>query len=193
MQLSEIEKIISAGESASLELKTSTAKLKSIFETLCAFLNTKGGTVLIGVKDDGRIVGQEITDQTNLEISNMITKIEPPIDISIEKISLNNNKSLLKLSVYPNAYFLPYVFNGRPFWRVGSSTRSMPQQQYQQLLFENINITKPWDKDLATHVDIQQLNAKEIIKTLNESIRRGRVKARPRLISKEFKNCSCSL
>jgi len=74
MNADEINKMIKAGESSNLEFKTSTAKLKSAFESLCAFLNTSGGSVLVGVKNDGRIVGQEVTDQTNLEISNMIAK-----------------------------------------------------------------------------------------------------------------------
>jgi ATP-dependent DNA helicase RecG len=45
------------GEMRIVEYKTSTANLRAAFETICAFLNGKGGTVLIGVKDDGKIVG----------------------------------------------------------------------------------------------------------------------------------------
>ncbi len=43
--------------------KTSTGMLKEAFQSVCAFLNCKGGTVLIGVTDKGKIVGQEIIDK----------------------------------------------------------------------------------------------------------------------------------
>ena len=53
MNRDELTFLIKKGESDTLEFKKSTAKLHAAFETLCAFLNGKGGTVLIGVADDG--------------------------------------------------------------------------------------------------------------------------------------------
>ena len=172
-----LEISLDAGESVTQEFKTSTAKLKSIFETICAFLNTKGGTVFVGVKDDGRIVGQEISDQTNLEISNMVARLEPPASIHVEYIPLINKKSAIKLIAIPNPSLTPYVFDGRPYWRIGSSTRPMPQQQYQQLLLDKANMFRPWGAEDAAHITIQDLDEVEIIKALNESIKRGRTKA----------------
>ena len=178
MNIDKIKEIINSGESKSFEFKTSTANLKSAFETLCAFLNTGGGTVLIGVKDDGRIVGQNVTDQTNLEISNMTAKLEPPASIDVEYIAVDSEKYVIALIAQPNPSLLPYVIDGKPFWRIGPSTRPMPQQHYQQLLIEKTNTLKPWDGEIAPHLSIQDLDEREIINTLNESIQRGRTKAK---------------
>jgi len=50
------KKIISAGEGIKTEFKEAKDKLpKSLFETICAFLNTEGGKVYLGIKDDGTI------------------------------------------------------------------------------------------------------------------------------------------
>jgi len=54
--LGDIELLVKQGESNHLEFKTSTAKLHSIFETICAFLNGSGGVVLIGVKNNGQVI-----------------------------------------------------------------------------------------------------------------------------------------
>lgn len=64
-----LEDLVKSGESASLEFKESLyfgkiAKTqpdlqKKIFKTLAGFLNVEGGTLLIGVKDDGTILGIE--------------------------------------------------------------------------------------------------------------------------------------
>ncbi len=65
-----LEDLLAAGESASLEYKSSlrwdvrqqkiNADLrKMIFKTIAGFLNVEGGTLLIGVADDGTIMGIE--------------------------------------------------------------------------------------------------------------------------------------
>ena len=50
-----IQRLIAQGESDVLEFKASFGK--DVIETICAFANHKGGTVLIGVADKGRIIG----------------------------------------------------------------------------------------------------------------------------------------
>jgi ATP-dependent DNA helicase RecG len=52
---------IKEGESETLEFKRSTGELKEAMQTLCAFLNGKGGTVLFGIRPDGNPEGQEVT------------------------------------------------------------------------------------------------------------------------------------
>lgn len=157
MNIEALKELISKGESDTLEFKTSTAKIKSAFQTLSAFLNEKGGMVIIGVKDDGRIVGQEVTDQTNLEISNLVTKLEPPVSIGVEYIGLDNNKFVIKLTAALDDYSHPCIFDGKPYWRINSSTKPMPQQRYQQLLLNHAHAIKPWDSEISSAISVGQL------------------------------------
>ena len=57
MNLADVKRMVAEGESETVEFKRSTGLLVRASETLCAFLNGEGGTVLIGVTDSGRIVG----------------------------------------------------------------------------------------------------------------------------------------
>lgn len=68
--LSEEEKLIAVGENDKLEFKSTLrwnliadkadkAMENSALKTIVAFLNTEGGTLLIGVQDDGSILGIE--------------------------------------------------------------------------------------------------------------------------------------
>lgn len=52
LAIEQVLALIQQGESYNLEFKKSTAQLKPAFETLCAFLNGNGGTVLIGVSNN---------------------------------------------------------------------------------------------------------------------------------------------
>lgn len=54
MNLATLEQLVAKGESETLELKRSTAELRRAGESLCAFLNSEGGRVVIGVAPDGR-------------------------------------------------------------------------------------------------------------------------------------------
>jgi ATP-dependent DNA helicase RecG len=84
-----VQEIINIGEELSnVEFKTSTADLQGACETVCGFLNNKGGKVFIGIKNNGVKIGQMVTDRTRQEISNRIKKIEPPADIDISYIPL---------------------------------------------------------------------------------------------------------
>ena len=85
----EVEKIIMSGESEKLEFKsTITTNIqtgendkrmeKAVLKTLVAFLNTSGGTLLIGVSDDGSIYGVDEAefdsrDKMNLHLTHMIS------------------------------------------------------------------------------------------------------------------------
>ncbi len=81
MNIRQLKALITQGESETLEFKTSTAQLKSACETLCGFLNAKGGIVLIGIGSKGQIIGQHVTYSTHQEIANELRKIEPPVSI----------------------------------------------------------------------------------------------------------------
>lgn len=60
MNIDDIKKLTQGLESQKVEFKKSTGQLDAGMETLCAFLNGDGGTVLFGVTDDGTIKGQEV-------------------------------------------------------------------------------------------------------------------------------------
>jgi ATP-dependent DNA helicase RecG len=54
----EIRSIIANGENISIEFKKAKNKLpKDVYETVCAFLNRNGGTIFLGVTNDGIIEG----------------------------------------------------------------------------------------------------------------------------------------
>lgn len=55
-----LKEIISKGESEGIEFKESLGELKEIIETIVAFANKNGGKILIGVRDDGNVIGVKI-------------------------------------------------------------------------------------------------------------------------------------
>ena len=57
MKIKKILEIISQGENSSIEFKSGKVRPESVAKEMVAFSNSLGGTLLIGVEDDGIISG----------------------------------------------------------------------------------------------------------------------------------------
>ena len=72
-----LKELLLSGESETVEFKTSFGK--EAIETLVAFANTKGGTILIGVNDKGEVAGVKIGQVTIQNWVNQIKQTRPPL------------------------------------------------------------------------------------------------------------------
>ncbi len=107
MTKQEIKNIIQKGENIAIGFKESKNKLpKTLFETVCSFLNTDGGTILLGVDDNGKItginpnnIGQLKKDIANL--ANNTEKFHPVYFLQINELT-DRQKEILKLIVSDN-------------------------------------------------------------------------------------------
>ncbi|MDY3982514.1 MAG: putative DNA binding domain-containing protein [Veillonellaceae bacterium] len=86
-------------EDEQTELKqTITDNLK---KEVLAFINTKGGTIYIGIADDGRLIGVENPDEMMLAIRSMIhDSLYPDAMMFIQlRLVREENKSIIKINV----------------------------------------------------------------------------------------------
>jgi len=115
MKLVDLEKIVAAGESETVEFKKSTAQLTRVGQTLSAFLNGQGGRVFIGVSPEGKVVGQQVADSTLREVAAMLARFEPAALISQERVRLPNGSEDLtsEHSSHPRNPFITEVFYRR--------------------------------------------------------------------------------
>jgi len=150
----ELESLVLQGESEALEFKKSTSQLRRAMETLCGMLNSAGGRVLVGVTPQGRIVDREVSDTTLRELANLQRRFEPPVTIATTRIDIGEGKEVLILEAIPNPEQRPYVFDGRPYQRVGSTTSVMPQQTYRRLLAERADGRLRWETRPADDYDL---------------------------------------
>ncbi len=77
-----VQQLLVGGEGLTVEFKQSKSKLnKDVFETVCAFLNRSGGYLLLGVDNNGQIVG--IDPQAKEKIKkDFVTSMNNPLKIS---------------------------------------------------------------------------------------------------------------
>jgi len=172
----DLEREIRAGESETLELKRSTAELARAGETLCAFLNGRGGKVVIGVSDAGKIVGQEVSDKTRREIAAMLGRFEPPAPVEAEEVDLpGRGQKLVVLLARAHEEARPFTFDGRPYQRVQTTTSVMPQERYEALLLDRAHAHRRWENQAAVDVTLDHLDHEEILRTVRLGIQAGRL------------------
>ncbi|GHV56147.1 hypothetical protein FACS189460_0370 [Deltaproteobacteria bacterium] len=80
--IKDLDVILSKGESYSVDFKMSADK--SLSAEVYAFANASGGRIFIGVDDNGRLVGADVSNATRSRIQDTINKIEPHLKVNIE-------------------------------------------------------------------------------------------------------------
>ena len=134
------EEILKRGESETIEFKEKFSR--ETIETIVAMANARGGYVLIGVRDDGEVVGVSIGKNTLANWANEISQnTEPRIIPQIERMKYGEKDVvMIRVNEHP---VKPVFFRGRAYRRVGASNRRMTQREITEM-FESSTGTS-WD------------------------------------------------
>ena len=90
----QIKELIRQGEGITTEFKTCRNQLnRDVYETVCAFLNRHGGTLLLGVQDSGEITGidPEAADRIKKDFVTAVNnpqKLTPATYLSVEQVEV---------------------------------------------------------------------------------------------------------
>lgn len=162
-------------ETDTIEFKKTTGQLERGMETLCAFLNGDGGTVLFGVTDEGKIIGQDIAGKTKETIGEAISRIEPNVNVRIFYVSMpDSEKKVIALHVESSRMERPFCYKGRPYMRFQNVTTVMPQDKYRQLLMERGG-NYSWEAMTNPDLKISDLDEHAILGAVRGGIRCGRL------------------
>jgi ATP-dependent DNA helicase RecG len=167
--------LVKEGEGPALEFKRSTGELKEGMQTLCAFLNGSGGMVLFGVRPEGTIEGQVVSDQTLRDVAQAADHFEPPTHVSIHRIKLKANREVLTLPTDAARDVRPFTYEGRAYERVGSTTRRMPQAKYERLLLDRAYGTRRWENESAERVKLRDIDRDELFRIVEGAKSAGRL------------------
>lgn len=106
------------GEDTRIEYKTCTEEIsESLYESVCSFLNHSGGQILVGVQNDGTIIGvnPDKVEELRTDIVNCINNPELflPCPYFTPRIMEVEGKSVMQLDIPCGQYV--YRFKGR-YW-----------------------------------------------------------------------------
>lgn len=181
MTLDEIKELIKIDETRCIEMKKTTGELKDGMHSLCAMLNSDGGYVIFGIAPGTmKIIGQMVTDNTRKEIGREIRKLEPYINMPVGYVDIpdSDGKQLIVLHADKNLYAdAPYVFDGKPYYKLESTTMQMPQLMYVEMLRQRDAHKFHWDAQVCNSHAIADLDGTLIRRVVRNGINNGRIHA----------------
>jgi len=151
-------------ETQNIEYKESFGD--SVLKAICGMANSNGGTIFVGVSDDGSVKGIKITNKDLEKITEKIVNklgIHPEIELKKE-----NEKNFLMIKVTKSN--VPISFNGRYYERVGNTTREMKHEKLKSFLLKGIN----WDSIINKDAGFNEIDEE----TVRMFIRLARAKGR---------------
>ncbi len=120
MTIDRLKDIIEQGENSNVEFKTSrTALNKDAFDSICGFLNRSGGHLMLGVQNDGTVIGVQ-EDKVQGIIDGLVAnannpqKLNPPYYVSPEVLDVEDKKVVV---IYVPESSQVHATNGRIYDR----------------------------------------------------------------------------
>jgi predicted HTH transcriptional regulator len=142
MDVIELLEIIGAGEDSKTQFKEFFSSPDALAAEITAFANTNGGRIVVGVSDDGELIGLTLDKVAHLNqmISNVCSqKIDPPLSVETENVKYED-RIVVVINV-PRGINKFYVANGRDVWvKVGADKRRASREEMRRLLQESSNI-----------------------------------------------------
>ncbi|MEO0652618.1 MAG: ATP-binding protein, partial [Planctomycetota bacterium] len=92
----DVRRLIAEGEGSRVEFKRGLPRPQKVARTLAAFANTRGGHFLVGVDDNGRLVGAPRPDETARELAEIGRDwVEPPVRVATRVIDVDGARVVI--------------------------------------------------------------------------------------------------
>lgn len=147
-------------ESEIIELKKSTSEINEAIIAIAAMLNKhKKGLVLFGIRNDGVVIGQNVSEKTLRDVSRSIVEgIEPKIYPSVKEVELKEMKCI-QVEFFGNES--PYFAFGRAYVRVGNENKQLSAKGLEKIIIEKNEGYNSWDKRVCEEAKLLDISKKK--------------------------------
>ena len=164
-------------ESQNIEYKESWRE--DYLKWVCGFANAQGGTIYIGVSDDGKVVG--LADGKRL-LEDIPNKIQDTMGI-IADVNLLEKDGLeyIEIKVNPSSY--PVSYKGEYHYRSGSTKQQLRGAALTEFLVSKTGYR--WDAVPVDNIGVDDLDKDSIEIFRREAVKNGRMTKKDLSISNE--------
>ena len=117
----DLDILLHEGEGSMLEYKESLSS--SLARELVAFANSTGGKILLGVRNDGRVVGVRDSNDLRAQVQDIARNCDPPVNVIVEPVG-----KVLAVTVRESES-KPVQCREGFFWRQGASTQKLSRDE----------------------------------------------------------------
>lgn len=143
----EMQIILAEGESYQIEFKE---KLAQLDRTIVAFANATGGTIYLGIRDDGSIIGIDTSNEMRSKVQEIARNCDPSISIHIKP---HPKDQILEVQVEEGTD-KPYRCKDGFFLRNGPSSQKLRRNEIVELINQSGKIY--FDEAINKHFQYPQ-------------------------------------
>ena len=111
-QVRELRKLVELGEGPCLEFKRKAAFPHKVVRELIAFANAHGGTLLVGIGDDGILAGVKHPDDESHVIHEALKNCDPPLAVEETFIPIGSSRYVIQYRVAESENKPHYLCHG---------------------------------------------------------------------------------
>ncbi len=126
---SQVELLIREGEGLTIEFKERFSS--RIDQDIVAFANARGGTLLLGVRDDGTVIGETLTNDMKAKLNDLARNCKPKIAVQVTQCG-----KIVAIEV-PEGSEKPYSCGDGYFRRLNGTTQKMSPDELRFMFREN--------------------------------------------------------
>jgi len=125
-------------------------------KTLAAFANTDGGSLFIGINDDGKAVGIENSRKL---LENLPNKIVQKLNIH-PLVKYIEKEGLATIEIVVDAYDYAVSYNGKYYIRTGSTTQVLADRELQRFLLKKCKLS--WENQIVDKATLDDIDPRTI-------------------------------
>ncbi len=168
-----IRKQIRQGEGVNTEFMSDARQPEAIAKTVCAFLNTRGGTVFCGVNVHGEVVGIEGAPDTIHSLHAYLLDSITPKALFTVNVDDEDGTSVLSIEV-PEGKDRPYVVAGSVYVREGGRTRMADAVRLRDMVQFQAVAAERWERRPSMAMEENDLDFDEVQRTAQQAKVSGR-------------------
>jgi len=161
------EKLCRTGETERVEFVASPDAQDAVARAVCALLNGNGGTVLVGVDENGAVVG-EFSDQQAAALRGFLNASIVPHALHTVSVDGTASGSVLSVDI-PAGRDRPYVFDGSVYVRRGLRTTKADAMTMQAMVEAKAREIERWERRPVIEIAADDLDWA----LLDETVRRA--------------------
>ena len=151
----------------------SDCDIEKISEIICAFLNDKGGWIVVGIDDKGSYVGvkdDEINKELQLEITNHIS----PLPLVYIQKELYKDKSVILVTVVKGS-LPPYSYKGRYYINREGLIIVPSPDEISCLMRDSFSVKSGWESIVNLNAEWSDLDENIMNKVYNQGLSSSRL------------------
>ena len=142
MTSEELQAIINRGEDGQHQFKSNITNVNSLAAEIVAFSNSAGGTILLGVHDNGSFANFDREDMGRLNqlLANAASQsVRPPVNPQTKNIQTDNG--LVMVVQIPRGINKPYMDNNGLIWvKSGADKRKVTAREEIQRMYQSVGL-----------------------------------------------------